>query len=50
MNDMTIKCQDCGKDFIFTESEQKFYEEKGFTLPKRCKDCRNKRKNKMKGV
>ncbi len=44
MPDKTIKCVDCHKDFIFTEGEQQFYEEKGFSEPIRCKDCRKKRK------
>lgn len=43
--DVKIKCQDCGEDFIFTERDQKFYEEKGFEPPKRCKNCRNARKD-----
>ncbi len=46
MSDKTIACQDCGKEFVFTVREQEFYNEKGFTNePKRCKDCRNARKN-----
>ena len=28
--DKTLVCQDCGKEFIFTEGEQAFYKEKGF--------------------
>lgn len=45
MADKTIKCKDCGKDFIFTESEQAFYKEKGFDNdPVRCPDCRRARK------
>jgi len=43
MEDIKIKCQDCKKEFIFTVNDQKFYEEKGFTPPKRCKSCRNAR-------
>lgn len=46
--DMKIKCQDCGQEFIFSSNEQKFYEEKGFVPPKRCKKCRNARKYKIK--
>ena len=42
--DIRIKCKDCGQDFMFTASEQKFYQEKGFIPPKRCKSCRDKRK------
>ena len=43
--DVKIKCQDCGIEFIFSVAEQKWYEEKGFTPPKRCRYCRNRRKN-----
>jgi DNA replicative helicase MCM subunit Mcm2 (Cdc46/Mcm family) len=44
MPDKTIVCQDCGQEFVFSESEQKFYEERGFQDPKRCKPCRDQRK------
>lgn len=44
-----IKCQDCGEEFNFSENDQKFYEEKGFQPPKRCKFCRNARKEKQIG-
>lgn len=43
MEDIKLKCFTCGKDFIFTVNEQKFYEEKGFVHPKNCKTCRNAR-------
>jgi len=43
--DKTIKCIDCGNEFVFTARDQAFYAEKGFTNePKRCKECREKRK------
>ncbi len=43
--DKTIKCVDCGTEFVFTARDQAFYAEKGFTNePKRCKECRNKKK------
>ena len=41
--DIKIKCQDCGNEFVFTARDQKFYEEKGYIPPKRCKSCRNAR-------
>ena len=45
MEDKTLICIDCGKEFIFTEGEQEFYKEKGFeNEPKRCPDCRRARK------
>ena len=43
--DETIVCKDCGREFVFSASEQEFYAEKGFTNePQRCRDCRNARK------
>ncbi len=44
--DKTLVCKECGQEFVFTASEQDFYEEKGFTNePQRCKPCRDSRKN-----
>lgn len=43
--DKTLKCVDCGQEFTFTAGEQAFYAEKGFqNEPKRCSECRSKRK------
>ena len=45
MADKTITCKDCNSPFIFNESEQAFYKEKGFeNEPQRCPDCRAARK------
>lgn len=45
MADKTIICKDCGTEFIFNESEQAFYKEKGFeNEPQRCPACRKARK------
>ena len=42
----TLICKDCGAEFVFTEGEQEFYQEKGFqNEPMRCKDCRGARKS-----
>jgi CxxC-x17-CxxC domain-containing protein len=43
--DTTLTCGDCGAQFTFTAGEQEFYDEKGFTPPKRCPDCRNAKKD-----
>lgn len=45
--DRKIKCQDCGEEFNFSERDQEFYQEKGFKPPKRCKNCRAIRKDRM---
>ena len=45
MADKLMVCKDCKAEFIFTESEQAFYKEKGFdNEPQRCPDCRRARK------
>lgn len=44
--DKTLKCKECGADFIFSAGEQEFYAQKGFqNEPQRCKACRDARKN-----
>ena len=43
--DKTIVCADCGQEFIHSADDQRRYSERGFTNePKRCRDCREKRK------
>jgi archaellum component FlaC len=42
--DVTIKCRQCGKEFLFTKAEQEFYKEKGYNTPRRCKECRTTEK------
>ncbi|NPV53590.1 MAG: zinc-binding protein [Firmicutes bacterium] len=50
MADKILRCKDCGAEFTFTESEQQFYAEKGFTNePGRCPDCRRARKQQNRG-
>jgi Probable zinc-ribbon domain len=45
MPDKKITCRDCNTEFVFTESEQAFYKEKGFeNEPVRCADCRRAKK------
>jgi len=48
--DKTLTCRDCGNTFIFTEGEQEFFAQKGFTNePSRCPDCRSARKSEHRG-
>jgi len=48
--DETIKCVDCGTEFVFTAGDQAFYAEKGFTnQPVRCPACRKARKQRNNG-
>jgi len=45
MSDEVIVCADCRSDFPFTESEAAFFASKGLTKPRRCKACRQKRRD-----
>lgn len=48
--DKTLRCRDCGSDFVFTAGEQEFYASKGFVNePTRCPACRQARKASMGG-
>ena len=43
--DRILTCRDCGREFVFTGSEQEFFAAKGFTnTPGRCPECRAARK------
>ena len=42
LEDIKIKCILCGKIFLFTSSEQKWYKKQEFSLPKRCPDCKER--------
>lgn len=45
--DKLITCEDCGKEFAHTAEDQQRYAERGFTAdPKRCRECRQIRKDK----
>jgi hypothetical protein len=44
--DKQLMCMDCNEEFTFTGGEQRFFAEKNFSEPKRCKVCRNLRKAK----
>lgn len=47
--DRTLTCADCGQEFVFTASEQQFYTDRGFSDPRRCRNCRAARKAQMGG-
>ena len=49
--DETLKCKDCGNEFVFTAGEQEFYASRGFeNKPSRCKECRVAKKNAQKSA
>ena len=39
LKDIKIECILCGKIFLFTASEQKWYKKQGLNPPKRCPNC-----------
>jgi hypothetical protein len=44
--DKTIKCKDCGTDFVWTVREQEFFQQKKLqNEPKRCVPCRHKNRD-----
>ncbi len=42
--DQTLTCVDCQQSFTFSAKDQDFFAEKGFSTPKRCKNCRDAKK------
>ncbi len=48
--DKSLKCRDCGVDFVFTAGEQAFFAEKGLMNdPQRCPECRAVRRRERLG-
>ena len=44
--DKTLRCRECGSDFVFTAGEQEFYQQKGLmNQPSRCPSCRAARRS-----
>ena len=38
------KCKECGRYYMVDREEALWYEERGLSLPKRCYECRRKRR------
>ncbi len=49
MADKILQCRDCGTSFTFTEGEQAFYSQKGYSEPLRCPTCRAAKKASRSG-
>src|SRR3990172_6863365 len=46
--DRTLRCVDCGADFVWTGGEQAFFADKNFkNEPKRCRACKAKRSERL---
>ncbi|ORU00833.1 hypothetical protein D081_0815 [Anaerovibrio sp. JC8] len=41
----TVRCSDCTASFIITNNEYSYYMSKGLQLPRRCRRCREMKKN-----
>ena len=50
MSDRSLTCRDCGQEFVFTQGEQEFYQQRGFSEPQRCPSCRQARKTQRNGA
>lgn len=49
MADQELMCSDCGQSFTFTAEDQAFFQERGYSTPKRCKSCRQAKKQEQAG-
>ena len=49
--DRSIKCVDCGDDFVWTAGEQVFFHDKGLkNEPKRCKPCKQAKNERLAAI
>ena len=46
---LQLTCSDCGQEFTFSTEDQAFFQERGYSTPKRCKPCRQAKKNEQDG-
>lgn len=44
LDTIAITCIECNTIFTMSPAEQKFYTNRGYNLPKRCKKCRDSKK------
>jgi CxxC-x17-CxxC domain-containing protein len=42
--DLQLICSDCGQEFTFSSEDQAFFQERGYSAPKRCRSCRQAKK------
>lgn len=47
MKDLIISCVQCNRSFVFTVKEQERVRARGFSNPKRCPECRNKKERSL---
>ena len=50
LEDKTLTCCECGREFTFTTGEQEFYQSRGLmNEPRRCSECRATRRMERRG-
>jgi hypothetical protein len=42
--DKNLKCADCKQPFVLTAGEQEWFEQRDMHMPRRCKECRARKK------
>jgi len=47
--DQQLMCSDCAQSFTFSAEDQEFFRDRGYSAPKRCKACRQAKKNEQTG-
>ncbi len=45
--DCTLRCVECGNEYLFSVGEQLYFQSKQLSIPKRCPPCRLKRKRSL---
>ena len=45
LKNKNLRCVDCRMDFVFTDGEQRYFLSKGLSTPKRCPQCRQRRRD-----
>jgi Probable zinc-ribbon domain len=48
--DLLLRCIQCGGSFLFTVGEQRFFQERNFSQPKRCRECREAKRRERSGA
>lgn len=47
IEDAVLRCCDCYGQFTFSAGERRYFLSKGLTIPKRCPECRTRRKRSL---
>ena len=45
MSEKILYCDTCGRSFVFSSGEQRFFKLHGFPKPKKCKTCKQEEKD-----